>query len=249
MLRRISLISAVLSVLLLTGCTPSPSELGISEQQWQTMSDKQRQQILDGYARTERARGSNNVYAGPKIMVSISHGQAMMPPFTQAQSYQPVQFEMKPGECRHVTLTSVNGEHEVDLPACYNGLTLALDPSRYDPLLSGGSLRFNYIPIWKRGFAYNGVSSQGYVHLTKVRVIISAVVKEGEEVVTHVTPRHTVDLQTEPLKVQEPAKAAEPVAESPIELKNVAQQPEKTILEQIPEKKLAPVEDIENFSP
>lgn len=259
MLQRIRLIGAVLSVLLLSACTPGPHQLGISQQQWQTMSDTQRQQLIDGYRQVQQTQHHATVYAGPNVVVSLSGGQVMMPPFTRAVSYRPVQFEMKPGECHQITLQAVDGNHQVGLPVCYNGLTLALDPSRYDPLLSEGSLRFNYIPIWKRGFAYNGVSSQGYVHLTKVNVIINAVVKENEAAALTMSPHPRADLQTEPLqrfsKTQpQPVPEATPTtalpAESPV-VPTLEFKPESPVgppVEPTTEKALAPVEDIENIT-
>lgn len=248
MLRRISLAHAVLAAILLTGCTPGPTQLGLSQQQWQTMSDQQRQQILAGYDQIQHAPSNKTVYAGPKIVVSLSQGTVMMPPFLQPQHYQPVQFEMKPGQCHSIALQSLNDSQQVNLPVCYNGLMLALDPSRYEPLLSSGSLRFSYTPLWKRGFAYNGVSSQGYVHLTKVNVVINAVLQPGESLPTKENTQRARDLQTEPPpgKSLEPARV--PMQPQPTELQLQPQpQPPEEPLEQVVEK-LAPVEDIDSHT-
>lgn len=242
MLQRIYLTSISWIAILLAGCAPTPSELGFSDQQWQGMNDQQRQQILAGYEQIQRASRNSTVYAGPKIIVTITHGTAMMPPFTQALSYQPVHFEMKPGECRHVLLENLDGSREVKLPVCYNGLTLALDPSHYDLALSSGSMRFNYSPLWKQGFAYNGVSSRGLVHLAKVSVTIHALDKNNFSV----TPRVS---QQQPLVQKPPVKTKLKAAEEP--MTNSAENPAVSDTTENSEKtteKLAPVEDIENTS-
>lgn len=251
MLRQISLMSAVFSVLLLTGCTPGPTQLGVSAQQWQSMSDQQRQQILQGYQQIQNQPRNDTVYAGPKIVVSLAEGTAMMPPFVQPHPYHPVQFALKPGECLHVPLESANSNQSVNLPACYNGLVLALDPSRYDPILGGGSLRFNYTPVWKRGFAYNGVSSQGYVRLSKVNVIIHAMAKAGSLLPPTDNTKRASELQTEPLQPILKPGASIPSASTPAiptpmqQTQPTAEQPQPVeSSEPTSEEKLAPVEDI-----
>ena len=39
--------------------------------------------------------------------------------------------------------------HSVDLSICYDGLTLSLDPSRYNLIESKGILLLTYNPLWK----------------------------------------------------------------------------------------------------
>lgn len=161
---------------ILAGCAVTPDKLGISPQQWQSMNESQKQKLLNDYHEAHQnleAKAKRTVYKGPEIVVYLSGGKAMMPPFTEAYSFRPIQFEMKPGECHNLPLFSVDDAHHVQLSACYNGLTLILDPSRYATSENDGSLRFNYNPLWKRGFSYNGVSSSGYARLSKVSVTIN----------------------------------------------------------------------------
>lgn len=233
---------------LLIGCAATPEKLGISEQQWQSMSETQRQQVLANYEKAQETKHEKTIYEGPHIVVQLSGGTAAMPPFTQAYAYQPVQFSMKPGQCRTIHLESQLGEHATTMRSCYNGLTLALDPSRYDPVLSNGSLRFNYSPLWKRGFAYRGVSSNGYVHLTKVNVTIHAindhiVPTTGQTVSQEepaIKPKTTAPASaTQPLSVVQPVISQPPLAQPPVAEKAapVAEVPNST-------EHLAPVEDV-----
>ncbi len=174
-MRRLLLVLPVL--VLLTACSVGPNRLGVSAQQWQAMDDAQRAQMITGYQKIKWSswKQRQTVFCGPDILVSLGKGTALMPPFTQSYAFQRVSFQMNPGRCRTVELNSVDTSNEVDLKACYNGLTLLLDPSRYDALKSTGSLRLDYNPLWKRGFTYAGVSSSGYVQLNKVNVTIKAI--------------------------------------------------------------------------
>lgn len=167
---------AMLGTLLLVGCV-GPNQLGISSQQWQAMSKAQRHQMLKNYKKLKKTAKKNmqTAYNGPNLQVYLMQGRAMMPPFTQSYTYETVRFKITPGHCRNIRLNSIDTNNHVDMKACYNGLTLALDPSHYDIEKADGSLRFDYNPVWKRGFTYSSVSSTGYVHLQDVNVTIKAI--------------------------------------------------------------------------
>lgn len=163
------------SVLLLAGCTVGPQQLGLSQSQWQSLDQSQQQSLLANYKTIKQAKVNKTVYSGPNINVTVANGTAMMPPFVVPQQYVAASFYLKPGQCSRVRLKSVSTQSSVNLQACYNGLVLALDPSHYDLMKSGGTLRLSYNPIWKRGFTYRGVSSSGYVRLNQVSVTVKAI--------------------------------------------------------------------------
>lgn len=175
------------AILLLAGCSVGPGDLGISPAKWQFMSETERLQSAQDYRQIHDTWSKMNttLYNGPAIDVTLSQGGAMMPPFINAYPIRAVSFRMEPGICRSVIVVSVNGNHSVPLKICYNGLTLAMDPSAYNLKKATGTLRFDYTPIWKRGFTYPGVSSKGYVRLNHVNVTIRAA--------THLAPVEDVN--------------------------------------------------------
>lgn len=234
-----------------------PEKLGVSQQQWDSMTEAQREQMRAGYEQVQREyKHISTVYAGPVIAVTMAGGTVMMPPFLQAQTYQPVNFEVKPGQCRRIYLDSTAGHRYVNLPACYDGLTLYLDPSRYDTQLSYGSLRFNYNPMWKRGFSYQGMSSLGYVHLNKVNITIHAI---SDMPAVMVTPQNLRPITAKPAVSQtEEVPSKQVVAPTPAPAANTSAPMASPVSEQtsIPvaattdtAEKLAPVEDIEHSGP
>ena len=173
MLRQIII---MLTVVLLSGCVAGPKQLGISSQQWQTMSADQQQKMLAGYQQIKNApKPAKTIYNGPDINVTIAGGTAMMPPFVQAYPFAKVSFNLQSGQCKSIRLSSINMNSAVNLQTCYNGLTLAVDPSRYDPTKSTGTLRITYNPIWKRGFTYSGIASSGYVRLNNAKITIKTI--------------------------------------------------------------------------
>jgi hypothetical protein len=169
----------IFSFLMLAGCaTVSPNKLGISQSQWSQYSEQQRQQIIHNYHQAQavehqlHAKNNHSVLA-----VKIQGGQVLMPPYTNLQAYQPVAFDIKAGSCHQkVALLSANGsQQKTNLKACYSGDILFLDPSPYDPNLAKGALQFAYMPLWKRGFTYNNVTSSGFTKLTGGSVFIQEV--------------------------------------------------------------------------
>lgn len=162
------------SVLLLIGCTPSPERLGMSEQQWQGLNQEQQQKILADYEQVKSEPDNKTVYSGPSIMVYVSDGRAMMPPFDGAYSFDPVQILLAAGDCRSALLESIDTGHSVYLKTCYDGQALMLDPSPYKVDQAQGSVRLQYNPAWKRGFSYTNVNSSGYAHLQKVMITVKA---------------------------------------------------------------------------
>ena len=188
MLRQAVVALISISVLLLTGCVSAPSRLGFSEKQWQAMSKTRRQEVMAGHDQIEkRAPLMKRKFKGPGVLVYLAQGTAMMPPFLKAYPYETLKFKMKVGQCRSVRLSSIDTNHHTNLTVCYNGMTLLMDPSRYDPTKSSGTLRFDYNPIWKRGFTYSNVVSAGYVRLKGASVTIKAIPSKKSKTVKHAT--------------------------------------------------------------
>ena len=176
MLRQVVVALVSISVLLLAGCASTPSRLGFSEKQWKAMSEVRRQEVISGHDQIkQRPPSMKRKYNGSDILVYLAQGTAMMPPFVKAYQYQTVKFTLNVGKCRSIRLNSIDTNHHTNLKVCYNGMTLLMDPSRYDPTKSSGTLRFDYNPIWKRGFTYSNVVSAGYVRLKDASVTIKAI--------------------------------------------------------------------------
>lgn len=163
-------------VVLLTGCAPSRQQLGFSASQWQAMTPLQQKEAGANYAIIQKIFQKNNtatVYDGPSIRVQLLQGTVLMPPFDRRYDFEPVSFTIAPGPCRRVRLDSVDTTDYVDMRLCYNGLRLSLDPSYYDITKSEGTVHFYYNPLWKRGFTYRDVATDGYVHLENTSITIT----------------------------------------------------------------------------
>lgn len=163
------------SVLLLAGCMSTQQQLGLSEQQWQSMSPPARQAALRNYqAIKSQPQVPQKVYDGPVLGIWMLDGYAYMPPFDQAYAFQATYFRIAPGQCQRVPLRGIDYNKSTKLSVCYDGLRLALDPSHYDLSRSHGTVYFDYNPVWKRGFTYANVSSSGYASLSRTSISIKA---------------------------------------------------------------------------
>ncbi|WP_048875432.1 hypothetical protein [Candidatus Coxiella mudrowiae] len=169
----------ILSAFWLTGCTVGPRELGFTPQQWQMMNPTERKQLRANYYQIHNTLELKTVYQGPRIQVALFRGIALMPPLFQAYYFESVKFKIAPGKCQHVQLTSWDQAHFVKLTVCYDGLTLSMDPSRYDFEKAKGTLLLTYNPLWKHGFTYNDLSSLGYVRLQNTNVTIKTISNEA----------------------------------------------------------------------
>src|SRR3990167_10633828 len=132
---------AFAATLVLVGCA-SQRQLGFSDQQWQQMSPKLQQRLLANYTQIKRQTPlPEKVYAGPRLMVYLLKGKALMPPtFDQSYSFQVKQFELSPGECHVLPLLSIDTNHSTQLQVCYDGVTVQMDPSRYELDKSHGTI-------------------------------------------------------------------------------------------------------------
>lgn len=162
--------------LLLVGCAFSPQKLGISEQEWLSYSDDQRQQIIADYKKIslDQQQENKRLFLGVgRITVSISGGEAMMPPFVDWSEYQPVSFDLADNICGEIPLQQKDGENTVNLRACYKNKALFLDPSRYDLEKNNGTVSIPQSPLWQQGFEYKGISTSGHVRLRNATVKIN----------------------------------------------------------------------------
>ncbi len=161
----------------LVGCsTVSPNKLGISQSEWSQYSEGQREQIIQDYHQTQRARTLHAKGGNSVLAVNIQNGSILMPPYTQLASFQPISFNIKEGSCgEKIQVTGTNSSLRTKLGVCYQGGTLFLDPSPIDPNKADGSLQFQYMPIWTRGFTYPDMTSTGIAKLTNVNVSVQEI--------------------------------------------------------------------------
>ena len=164
----------IMAMLLLTGCAPSPAELGLTAQEWQQMNTQKQQEVLAHYEQIRQKQQSLYTVAqiDTWLKITIMQGTIMMPPFDTDYVYQPVNFQVFPNSCRDVTVYSLTGDRQVVLTACYKDDVLFLDPSRYELNKQPGSIRFYASPLWRSGFLYSHITSSGYVRLRDVDVRI-----------------------------------------------------------------------------
>lgn len=162
----------IFSALLLGSCTVDPKRIGMSPQQWQI---ERQQKIRTSCHGIIQLSPSKTIYNGPNIQVAINKGTVIMPPLLQAYPLKSLKFKMRGGECRYIRLTSWEGKYPVDFQACYDGLTLMLNPSRYNTIKSDGILLLTYNPLWKHGFTYSSLSSAGCIPLNNVTITIRTI--------------------------------------------------------------------------
>jgi hypothetical protein len=162
---------------LLVGCAATPGSLGISQKQWSSYSPEKRQQIMAGHQKIKKTKVSQKeqkVYNGPNLSVYLAEGVARMAPADKPESFQTMNFQIKAGECKSITLNSIDSHDDVAMNVCYNGMTLSMDPSRYVFKGRNGTAHFDYNPIWKTGFTYGDVVTTGYARLSHAHVTIKA---------------------------------------------------------------------------
>lgn len=162
----------LLITLFLVACV-TPARLGISEAEWSNYTPEERAKIKQGYQETKRSKIVEKITPdGSVVKLQISGGQMNMPPFSGALDYSPFDVHVASGDCETVKVKERNGDKTVNVQICYYNKTVYVDPSRYDPSKSVGSIQLHYSPIWDRGFTYQHVSSSGYAHLNNVNIVV-----------------------------------------------------------------------------
>lgn len=160
----------------MAGCASTapfhPADIGISPEQWLGYDESQRQQAISEYQQAQAER-IKRIPPNSQLEVNIQNGTVFIPGVDGQRAYQPVSFVLKNGQCDHrITLIDAQDTHKkARLSACYKGDTIYLDPSK-DADNPYGSLKFQYLPNWKRGFTYPGVSSSGEAKLSGVNISV-----------------------------------------------------------------------------
>lgn len=159
----------LLITLALSACV-TPARLGISEAEWANLTPEQQAKIKDGYFEVKKHRSGPDriVPDGSNVHLKVSSGKIG----ATACNYSSFEIDVQSGNCQTVKVKQLDGDKTVDVQACYYNKTVYLDPSRYDPNKSIGSIQLHCSPIWDRGFTYQNVSSSGYAHLTNVNVAV-----------------------------------------------------------------------------
>lgn len=163
-----------LCMIFLSGCETSPQDLGISSSEWMALDQKQQEKILVDYRkiRAEKIANEkkNKLAPGANLLVEISGGEVMMPPFTDWESYKSFSFVISNGACKTVDIYSTDSNSKTELDSCFKHNTLYLDPSHTDLTKKQGSITINYSPLWQQGFTYTGITSNGYARLKNVNI-------------------------------------------------------------------------------
>lgn len=169
-------------VFFISGCSVfSPQLLGISDNEWEGFDENKKLSLQDDYRQIEseiKVKLNNvpqDVKARAPLLVSITKGKVIMPPFVEWFSYQPIEFTIAPETCMENTVYQEEGPQKIQLRACYQNGVLFLDSSRFDRKKILGSIRFYYSPLWEQGFIYRNVNTSGYVRLREVDVKIQQV--------------------------------------------------------------------------
>lgn len=159
----------------LAGCV-SHTQMGINNDQWRLLNDKQKQDYVARYRQIQRYQNHRQYQPGAsRISVQISGGTANMAPSFDANPFYATKFQLRDGQCRQVPLIAVQKATQANLTACYIKQVLSLDPSRYKVQDQEGTLFLNYNPVWRHGFTYYGLDSNGYVGLDNVDIKVYAI--------------------------------------------------------------------------
>lgn len=167
----------MIALLLGAGCSTA-GRLGISRQTWRAMPKSTRHALRAQYEKVNQAwRGlvAKPFDAHHALVVNMSGGKMMVPPFERSVAYRKKQFLIGHGQCREIRFqTLLPLSKSVLMRACYLGNQLILDPSHYHRLDQEDSARMYRHPLWATGLVYPDVSSAGYIHLEGVQVAVRA---------------------------------------------------------------------------
>lgn len=171
--------------LLFAGCATTPLDLGISERQWEEFSPEKQQQLLNNYEQIESESSSKSNDNEPYLAVSIHGGEVMMPPFITWTRYREAKIVLAKETCEDSKLESSDTQNHIMLKVCYYGKVLALDPTKYDLATSKGTVSFTWSPLWRRGFAYKNIDTDGYARLKNATIEVKLLSKTVYERKSH----------------------------------------------------------------
>ncbi len=164
----------------LTGCV-SNADMGINNDQWRLLNDKQKQNFTAHYRENKDFQKHRQYQPGPtRITVRIRNGTANVTPSFDASRFYATKFQLRDGQCKRVPLIAVQKSGQANLTACFTNQVLSLDPSRYKVKDREGTLFLNYNPVWLHGFTYYGVSSSGYAGLSGVDITVNSMVSKAQ---------------------------------------------------------------------
>lgn len=179
--------------LMLSGCSSiTPQKMGISQDEWNSFDKIKQKELLANYKSLNQERLAedsqksskedneddesdlygNAITSQNSLTVKITGGTAMLPPFTNDQSYQDIEFTIDADSCKNSFVSAENSESQVTLRSCYKNNILSLDPSAYDVKKKMGTITFNYSPLWNDGFIYHKVDTNGLVRFKNATVWI-----------------------------------------------------------------------------
>lgn len=171
-------VCVALGSMCLVGCV-SNTDIGMNSNQWHLLNDKQKQNYQADYHEIQRYQKHRQYQPGAsRISVRISGGSANMPPGFGSYRFYTAKFVIRDGQCRDVPLIAVQEARQANLTVCYTKQILSFDPSRYKIRDKEGTLFLNYNPVWRHGFEYYGLDSDGYVSLDNVDIRIQAVLNK-----------------------------------------------------------------------
>lgn len=169
------------------GCaSTSPLALGISEEQWEEFSQEKQDELLHNYSilqaqdKTLTTTDDAVETKEPALIIKVHHGQAMLPPFLNWSPYKECKFYLAKNTCSKGTIHSLEAETTIDLKACYFENLLYIDPTKYDPNNTQGTVTFTYSPLWRQGFSYTKIHTDGYVRLKDATVYVKLLTPKVE---------------------------------------------------------------------
>ena len=176
MKNKIALLTIIIGIGGLAGCAPSPSTIGLTQQQWDQASPAIRkcwQTAYQGYKKSHpNIPGAADVK--DKVRVTISGGTAAFPPVFNRIAYRTVKDVLPEGACHTNLLSSPSGKYKTKLYICYAKNTIAIDPSHYDKSTTDGSLILTDNPLWAEGFSYHNMNTDGYVKLNNATIRVKS---------------------------------------------------------------------------
>jgi hypothetical protein len=159
---------------IISGCSISPEQLGISKEHWKQYDKQEQERIISGHKYISQTI-KKNIFAAPGnscLKITIKNGHAIMPPFTDSYNFIPATFTLREGTCKNTTLYAVNSNKHTSIWTCYSNDVLQLDPSSYEIDKRYGTVNIYHSLLWNDGFNYTGINSNGYTRLQHATIFI-----------------------------------------------------------------------------
>lgn len=158
----------------LSACAPSPADIGLTQQKWDNATPQEQncwqrayQDYQDGHPELDGDGSSSN-----KVDITITGGTAAFPPAFQQLAFNKIRDQLPAGACHSLNVVATNNNYATSLYICYAKNTIAIDPSHYDSSTRAGSLILTNNPLWKRGFSYKNMFTDGYVKFKNITITV-----------------------------------------------------------------------------